>query len=108
MSAAISCSGSLPGKASSRVHPGLTVAAAARKAYTEHEHGGKMSYRYLGFGVAITLPSMVQGQTAPQADPAKAKSAKQTWTAPRTADGHPDLQGVWSNNIATPLERPKE
>ena len=39
---------------------------------------------------------------------AAAKSVKQTWTAPRTADGQPDLQGVWANNIATPLERPKE
>ena len=28
------------------------------------------------------------------------------WTASRTVDGHPDLQGVWANNIATPLERP--
>jgi hypothetical protein len=27
---------------------------------------------------------------------------------PRTVDGQPDLQGVWVNNIATPLERPKE
>ena len=27
---------------------------------------------------------------------------------PRTPDGRPDLQGVWSNNTATPLERPKE
>ena len=32
----------------------------------------------------------------------------QSWTPPRTPDGHPDLQGFWANNIATPLERPKE
>ena len=30
------------------------------------------------------------------------------WTLPRTADGHPDLQGGWANNNATPLERPEE
>ncbi len=29
------------------------------------------------------------------------------WTAPRTPDGHPDLQGVWANNNITPLERPE-
>lgn len=26
----------------------------------------------------------------------------------RTPDGHPDLQGLWINNTATPLERPRE
>jgi hypothetical protein len=30
------------------------------------------------------------------------------WTAPRTPDGQPDLQGVWSNASIIPLERPKE
>src|ERR1700734_1929196 len=25
---------------------------------------------------------------------------------PRTADGHPDLQGVWTNATLTPMERP--
>ncbi len=29
------------------------------------------------------------------------------WVTPRTAGGHPDLQGVWGNNSATPLERPE-
>lgn len=28
------------------------------------------------------------------------------WTAPRTTDGHPDLQGVWFFGTLTPLERP--
>jgi hypothetical protein len=29
-------------------------------------------------------------------------------TPPRTPDGHPDLQGFWTNATITPLERPKE
>ena len=32
----------------------------------------------------------------------------QDWTAPRTAAGHPDLQGIWSNATQTPLERQAE
>jgi hypothetical protein len=30
----------------------------------------------------------------------------QKWTPPRAPDGHPDLQGIWTNSTITPLERP--
>jgi hypothetical protein len=30
------------------------------------------------------------------------------YTAPRTANGVPDLQGIWTNNTITPLTRPRE
>ena len=39
---------------------------------------------------------------------AKAASSAKTWNPPRTPDGQPDLQGVWTNSTLTPLERPAE
>src|SRR2546428_8731073 len=39
--------------------------------------------------------------------PVSAAGQHPTWTAPRTPYGHPDLQGVWLNNSATPFERPE-
>jgi hypothetical protein len=32
--------------------------------------------------------------------------AAKAWTMPRTPDGHPDLQGNWTNETMTPLDRP--
>ena len=35
-------------------------------------------------------------------------ASAQTGPVPRTADGHPDMDGTWTNVTITPLERPKE
>jgi len=52
-------------------------------------------------GLAVISLAAISG-AAQQAPSAK------TWTPLRTSWGEPDLQGVWANNNATPLERPKE
>tara|TARA_B100001123_G_scaffold401666_1_gene488622 strand:+ start:34105 stop:35076 length:972 start_codon:yes stop_codon:yes gene_type:complete len=45
----------------------------------------------------MTAPVYLFGQTNGGAN----------WTAPRTPDGHADLQGIWTNNSATPMQRPE-
>ena len=67
-----------------------------------------MTWRSIGVVVASTvaaLTPMTAQVTAPAPVKARAVKAK-PWTMPRTPDGHPDLQGTWSNGTITPLERP--
>jgi hypothetical protein len=45
---------------------------------------------------------------AQQAAATRPEARASGWVVPRTTDGRPDLQGVWENNSATPLERPRQ
>src|SRR5258705_12208851 len=67
-----------------------------------------MYFRFVTFvgGLGVVL-SLSQGRVTGQTQPVNAKTTKQTWTPPRAPDGHPDIQGVWANNNATPMQRPK-
>src|SRR5262245_46804860 len=58
----------------------------------------------LGASVVVIVafaPDLSAGQTSASG------AAATKLTLPRTPDGQPDLQGIWLNNDATPLERPK-
>jgi hypothetical protein len=64
-----------------------------------------VSYRFLTSIVALAamaLPAAAQATAS-----AKKTPTSKTWTPSLTPDGQPDLQGVWLDNSATPLERPK-
>jgi len=52
----------------------------------------------LAMAVVALAPVETQAQT----------DQSQSWAPARTADGHPDFQGVWSYATITPLERPSE
>jgi hypothetical protein len=53
------------------------------------------------------MPVSAAGQVLTANTPEKKPAAMKPWSPPLTPDGQPDLQGIWVNNSATPLERPK-
>jgi hypothetical protein len=62
-------------------------------------------------GVVVVLAAAathVAGQGAAGGASRGAGGRASAWKPPRTAWGHPDLQGIWNNGTTTPLERPAE
>ena len=52
--------------------------------------------------------ALAAGLFAVSADAQSRAGSPKKWTTPRTPDGQPDIQGIWTNATITPFERPRE
>src|SRR6202011_3275584 len=89
-------------------HPAPGLAMISRNG------GLPMNHCLLPSGVAALAAAFVflslaqsPGAAQTQSPATKVPISGKAWTQPRTPDGQPDLQGYWTNNTITPLERPK-
>src|SRR6187402_3012173 len=70
-----------------------------------------MTSRLVGSAATAAVAGMLVVQLGAQSAPkvrAHEAGPRAAYSPSRTVDGHPDMQGYWTNGTYTPLERPAE
>jgi len=80
---------------------GRSCETKSRRGIREDE---MLNARFFALAITICYLDLTQATGQTLAPNGKAKVAG--WKPSRSNDGHPDLQGYWTNNTATPLQRP--
>ena len=81
---------------------GMEVEMSVRMAVVNRGH--EVMSRYSALLLAVLCSTAALGVVSTAAAQAPASDAGR-WEIPRTPDGHPDLQGNWTNVTLTPFER---
>ncbi len=69
--------------------------------------GHEVMSRYSAVLFAVVCATAAPGVVPTAAAQARASDAEE-WEVPRTPDGHPDLQGNWTNQSMTPFQRSED
>jgi hypothetical protein len=80
----------------------MAICARRRSSSGADRTRSRASTTFGALALSVSCAGLLLTPAAAQA-PA---GAARPWTVPRTPDGHPDLQGNWTNATITPLERP--
>ena len=66
-----------------------------------------MQYRFQTVAILLTVALLAPGLTFGQSQSDSDLDVDPSWEMPRMANGQPDLQGYWTTQTFTPMERPE-
>jgi hypothetical protein len=80
----------------------------ARSGLTRARRAGPLGAAALACVLTVLGGAWLGSGQAPVSPPTYGSAAKERGRLPRTPDGRPDFQGVWTHGTLTPFERPAE